>query len=431
MQQATPVTTTLNPDQQAALDSILAWLDDPYAGSEYVLAGYAGTGKTFTVRKLIEVFKGRIVFTAPTNKATKVLRATLKAANYTPECRTIYSLLGLKLEANGEVKELKVPEDPIDLSQFRLIVVDEGSMLNSTVLAYLRDLVSDHKGLRVLYMGDHAQLPPVGERESPIWTIENKSSLTKVMRHDNQILNLATAIRKLVDHPAPNLTGLIKTDKDEHGGVEVINSALMTSRIWAAAHSGELTKGTTKVIAWRNATVDRYNAMARQAIFGDEAGRSFWLPGDRLIFTEPAKDFNDEIVATVDDEGLVEKVIEEYHPIHGSVKCYRITVQIDQGPLVVAYAVHPAGRAEFARITESLAQDARSMPRKWKDFWLFKEAFHSVRHAYAITAHRSQGSTYTTVLGDYKDVLVNRTRHEALRCFYVMCTRPTTSLVLA
>ena len=68
---------------------------------------------------------------------------------------------------------------------------------------------------------------------------------------------------------------------------------------------------------------------------------------------------------------------------------------------------------------------------KWKDFWLFKEAFHSVRHAYAITAHRSQGSTYTTVLGDYKDVLVNRTRHEALRCFYVMCTRPTTSLVLA
>ena len=110
-------------------------------------------------------------------------------------------------------------------------------MLNSTVLAYLRDLVSDHKA-SACSMGDHAQLPPVGERESPIWTIENKSSLTKVMRHDNQILNLATAIRKLVDHPAPNLTGLIKTDKDEHGGVEVINSALMTSRIWAAAHSG-------------------------------------------------------------------------------------------------------------------------------------------------------------------------------------------------
>lgn len=424
-----PSTTTLSPEQQSALDSILAWLDDPYGKLEYVLAGYAGTGKTFTVRKLIESFKGSIVFTAPTNKATKVLRATLKAANYTPECRTIYSLLGLKLEANGEVKELKIPEDPIDLSKFRLIVVDEGSMLNSTVLGYLRDTVGDYKGLRILYMGDKAQLPPVGEHESPIWGIEHRSELTTVMRHDNQILTLATAIRKIVDHPAPRIT--LKTDKDDRGGVEVINAAEFAGRVMAAAKLGELTKGTTKIIAWRNATVDRYNTMARQAIFGNESARSLWLPGDRLIFTEPAKDFNDEVVATVDDEGLVERVIEEYHPIHGSVKCYRITVQIDQGPLVVAYAVHPEGRAEFARISESLAQDARSMPRKWKDFWLFKESFHSVRHAYAITAHRSQGSTYTTVLGDYRDVLINRTRHEAFRCFYVLCTRPTTNLVLA
>lgn len=422
--------TTLTQEQQAALDSILAWLDDPYGREEYLLSGYAGTGKTYTVRKLIEVFKGRIVFTAPTNKATKVLRSTLRSAQYNPECRTIYSLLGLKLEANGEVKELKVPEDPIDLSKFRLIVVDEASMLNKVVLGHLREMLSDFKGLRVLYMGDYAQLPPVGEERSGVWELPDRAELTKVMRHSNRVLELATAVRKIVDSPAVNISSLLLPYRTGGNGVEIVSAHAFTGRILAAAELGELTSGSTKIIAWRNATVDSYNTIARRAIFRDEAARSLWLPGDRLIFTEPAKDFNDEIVATVDDEGLVEKVFEEYHPIHGDIKCFRLTVQIDQGPLVVVYAVHPEGRAAYARQSEQLAQEARAISRKWRDYWAFKESFHSVRHAYAITAHRSQGSTYKTALVDMRDILLNRNRREAFRCFYVGLTRPSESLVL-
>lgn len=428
--QTQPLGPALNADQSAALDKIMAWLDAPVSDSFFVLKGYAGTGKTFTVKELVRRFKGRIVFTAPTNKATKVLRATLKSDNYTPECRTIYSLLGLKMEANGELKELKAPEDPIDLSQFRLVVVDEGSMLNRQVLGHIGDALDQFRGLRVLFMGDAAQLPPVGEEESPIWKFPNVATLSKVMRHDNQILTLATRIRNIVDHPAPSLT--LATDCDEHGGVFKLDKGNFLKLISRHAEEGNLTSGHTKIIAWRNVTVDQYNKRARIAIFGqEEATRSLWLPNDRLIFTSPVKDFNDDIVATTDDEGLVERVIEEYHPIHSSVKCYRITVQIDQGPLVVAYAVHPQGQHEYSRIVDELAADAKRNGRKWADFWLFKESFHDCRHAYAITAHRSQGSTYTTALVDYQDILVNRTRREAFRCLYVACTRPTTNLVLA
>lgn len=430
MTQATPPAFTLNAEQSAALDKIMAWLDAPISDPYFVLKGYAGTGKTFTVKELVRRFKGRIVFTAPTNKAAKVLRATLKTPEYNPECRTIYSLLGLRMEVNGELKELKAPEDPIDLSQFRLVVVDEGSMLNKQVLGHIQECLEQFRGLRVLFMGDAAQLPPVGEGESPIWKFPQQAALEKVMRHDNQILTLATAIRKIVDHPAPSLT--LKTDCDENGGVFKIDKGSFTKLIAKHANEGNLTSGATKVVAWRNVKVDEYNKIARHNIFGHaEANRSLWLPNDRLIFTSPVKDFNDEIVATTDDEGLVEKVIEEYHPIHGSVKCYRISVQIDQGPLVVAYAVHPQGQHEYSRIVDNLAAEARSMPRKWRDFWLFKESFHDCRHAYAITAHRSQGSTYTTALVDYQDILLNRTRREAFRCLYVACTRPTTNLVLA
>lgn len=426
----TSPTYTLNPGQLAALDSILSWLEAPLADPFFVLKGFAGTGKTFTVKELVKRFKGRIVFTAPTNKATKVLRSTLKRPDYNPECRTIYSLLGLRLEASGEIRELKVPEDPIDLSQFRLIVVDEGSMLNAQVMGHLHDALAVFPHLRVLFMGDAAQLPPVKEKESPIWKLRQVATLDKVMRHDNQILKLATAIRNVVNSPAPSLR--LDSNFDETGGVWKLSKAMFVSAIRDHAREGLLTSGQSKVIAWRNVKVDEYNRIARETIFDPaEAKRSFWLPGDRLIFTSPAKDFNDEVIATTDDEGLVDKVIEEYHPIHSSVKCYRITVHIDDGPLAVAYAVHQEGRAEHARIVEELAQAARSNGRKWQDFWLFKESFHEVRHAYAITAHRSQGSTYHTALVDYQDILCNQNRGEAFRCLYVACTRPTTRLITA
>ena len=134
-------TPALNAAQASALDAIVDWagsapaLDsDPFR----VLKGYAGAGKTFMLRQLPDRMKGRIVWTAPTNKATKCLREALTADDYKPDCRTIYSLLGLRLEANGEVKELSQPEDPVDLSTYRLVVVDEAFMLNKAVMAAIQ-----------------------------------------------------------------------------------------------------------------------------------------------------------------------------------------------------------------------------------------------------------------------------------------------------
>lgn len=423
----TTVQPTLNPEQQAALDSILAWANDPFSPPFFVLKGYAGTGKTFTVKMLPKLFRGRIAFCAPTNKATKVLRQSVRTPDYTPECRTIYSLLGLRMEANGELKELAAPDDPIDLSDYRMVIVDEGSMINATVLKYIKQ-AAEGKKLKFLFMGDPAQLPPVKELESPIWKFEGKAELATVMRHDNQILTLATAIRKVVDHPAPTIR--LASDNDERGGVWKHDKTAFTRKILSEAERGGFSDGSAKVIAWRNVTVDQYNNLIRLAIYGQEAGAQ-WLPGDRVLFTEPAKDFNDEIVATTDDEGTVEKVHAEYHPIAGEIKCFRVTVQLDGGALVVAYTVHPESQSAYTRRVEELAQAARGNGRKWRDFWAFKENFHGLRHAYAITAHRSQGSTYSRVFVNYQDILLNRNRQEAFRCLYVACTRPTTELHLA
>ena len=422
-----PAIPSLNDEQAAAVAAMEAWANDSNSDNRYfLLAGSAGTGKTFCVQQLIRRIKGRMVFTAPTNKATKVLRDSVSREGYQPECKTLYSLLGLRLEANGEIRELAHPEEPIDLSQYRAIVVDEASMVNSNLFRYLNETAVAFD-LKVLFMGDSAQLPPVGEKSSEVWSINNGATLKRVMRYDNQILKLATAIRSVVDHPAPTVK--LATDNDGEQGIWKLSIMEFERAMLAAASRGEFSsKNGAKAIAWRNARVDTMNKLIRNCIF--DRPQAMWLPTDRVIFTAPAKDFEDQTIATTDDEGTVERVTKGQHPIHAGFDCCFLSIQLDDNRVVNARVLAPESQLAYDRKVEELAQAARTNGRKWKAFWDFKESFHSLRHAYAITAHRSQGSTYDTAFVDWQDILTNRSRGEAFRCLYVACTRPKRALVL-
>lgn len=422
------MTPALNSEQSAAVAAIETFLqsNDEF----FLLKGAAGTGKTFCIKELIPRIRGRLVFTAPTNKATKVLRESVASEDYKPDCRTIYSLLGLRLEANGEIKELTAPEDPLDLTKFVAVIVDEASMINAQLFAFIKS-TAEQQCVKFIFMGDAAQLPPVKETASPVWAIEQVATLDTVMRHDNQILTLATTIRKLQSHPAPNLK--FTRDNDGAEGVWVCkDSKLFLDKIEVAARAGEFSRpNVAKAIAWRNITVDTLNAFIRSKIF-DNAHTSKWLPTDRLIMTEPVATADKERRSvTTDDEGTVERVEVTYHPIYGEFKCYKLVVQFDDNKLETIWALHEDSTMLFAGEKERRAAAARENRRLWPKFWEFLEAFHQCRHAYAITAHRSQGSTYTTTFVDWRDIFANRNRGEAMRCLYVACTRPKKQLVLS
>ncbi|UOF77829.1 ATP dependent DNA helicase dda [Bacteriophage sp.] len=419
----------LNEEQQAALEQMLKWLDSPFAtsGPFFLLRGSAGTGKTFCIRELVDRRKGRVIFTAPTNKATKVLRRSVTTKDYKPECRTIYSLLGLRLQPTGEVKELKVPEDPIDLSKYLAIVVDEGSMVNQILWKFIQKTAHDYK-IKFIFMGDPAQLNPVKEGLSPIWGIEQSASLETVMRHDNQILTLATHLRTQIEHPAPRPK--LVDDNADDVGVWKVSPVVFNQWIDQYAQDGLFSKPDgAKIIAWRNVTVDKYNAQVRRTIFGPEAHQP-WLPGDRVIFTSPATTIDDQPMASTDDEGTVERVAVDWSRRDGDFKVYYITIALDDGSMVVAEVLHPDYKSAFDRRVAELKAEALAIPRKWKFFWEFQECFHNLRHAYAITAHRAQGSTYNTAFVDYRDVLLNQNTAESMRCLYVACTRPKYRLFL-
>jgi exodeoxyribonuclease-5 len=408
----------------------VAWANDldPLADPFFVLAAPAGCGKTFCVRHLIKRIRGRMVFCAPTNKATKVLRTSIAAPDYKPDCRTIYSLLGLSLSADGEVKELTEPEDPIDLSEYRLVVVDEGSMLNSVVMKHLRRTAEDFQ-LRVLFLGDPAQLPPVKEQISPIWKFPQVTHLTKVMRHDNQILALATHLRGLVDNPFAR--PVLAANNAEGEGVWLSEGAAFAQLIAQAAAAGDFSRPDhSKVIAWRNVTVDQFNRVIRSRIFPDAWHERPWLEGDRVLFSAPAEDLEDKPIAKTDDEGTVQKVAAAFHPLYTGYKTFELSLTMDDNSTVLAHVLHPDSQRDYERRCAELAEAARAERRKWRLFWEFKEAFHQLKYGYAITAHRSQGSTYETAFVNYRDILINKDRGEALRCLYVACTRPKKRLIL-
>jgi len=414
-------------EQNIAIKAMMEFLEDPLKRM-FVLEGPAGTGKTFCMSAFAAQVKGRLIFTAPTNKATKVLRDTITTKDYKPECCTTYSLLGLRMEANGEVKELATPDETFDLTKYRAIVVDEGSMVNSFLMTYIR-AQADAQNLKVIFMGDRCQLPPVKESRSPIWAIEDRATLSTIMRFDNQILALSKTIRECQKMMFPRIT--LRSDNADGEGVWCLSSSEFREKILEETSAGLFSRPNgAKAIAWRNQRVHEINSFIRKRLFAN-AAEQFWLPTDRITLTGPAKDLNGEIVATTDDEGTVETVRVHPHPGFENIKVWSLGVRFDDNRFGQLNVLHADSQAAYNREKQQRADAAKMERRKWKLFWEFCEMFHEARHAYACTAHRSQGSTYEKAFVDYKDILMNQNRLEAYQCLYVAATRPKKELYLA
>lgn len=415
----------LNEEQQASVTALLSFLtnvDDPER--YYVLSGSAGTGKTFLLKEVYAKFKnshGKLAFTAPTNKAAKELRKV------TGDACTIYSLLGLRITTNGEVKELAVGKtDHIDLSEFDGVVIDEAGMISMNLMQIICEAAVRYN-LKIIFSGDRFQLPPIKERYSQVWNIENGSNLSRVMRHDNQILKLVTRIRDAMQHPVMNID--IKNDNDGSTGVFKVAKADFRKTIYNAALKGVFADGNkAKVIAWRNVKVGEYNQLIRSAIFG--AGASSYEVGERIIAAAPCLQGDDTILST-DEEAIVESAIETVHPVEPRFKAIELKCMTERNKTIRLVVLHPDSQQDFDNACQTLAHEAKKNPKRWRAFWQLKELFHDIKYAYAITAHRSQGSTYETVYVDYQDILMNRERLEAFQCLYVACSRPTTTLILA
>ena len=195
----------------------------------FLLRGYAGTGKTTLVGALVKTLvalKQPVVLMAPTGRAAKVFSAYAECPAYTIHKR-IYRQKSLTDDTSFSLCP--------NLSKHTLFIVDEASMvandgLSSTTFGtgrLLDDLIQyvySGEGCRLMLMGDTAQLPPVGEEESPALSPSVLASyglqvyektLTQVMRQlsESGILYCATRIREELSSATEEYSGASQNQK--------------------------------------------------------------------------------------------------------------------------------------------------------------------------------------------------------------------------
>lgn len=175
----------LSPQQEAALNKVIAWAKNKNGKQVFRLFGYAGTGKTTIAKILAEAVGGNAIFAAYTGKAALALQksgcspaGTIHSTIYKPED-----------SPNGPVFILN-PDSAITGAS--LVVIDEASMVDEEVG---KDLLSF--GKKVLVLGDPAQIPPV--KGAGFFTEGDPDiMLTEIHRQakDNPIIRLSMDIRE-------------------------------------------------------------------------------------------------------------------------------------------------------------------------------------------------------------------------------------------
>ena len=269
-------------DQMYALDVFERFMTDSDERCVMILRGSAGTGKTslasVIVRTLLDL-QYKISLLAPTGRAAKVFSlnsgqpaATIHRSIYRE--RTFAGLDGkFNLNAN--------------LYRNRLFMIDEASMIsltsvNSTfgsgcLLDDLIQFVYNERNCRMLLIGDKAQLPPVGEAESPALRADvlaayglkvYECDLNEVLRQsqDSGILYNATIIRQMITHDQATALPKIRfkgfADISIVPGDELIES-LSTSY-------AEVGIDETMVITRSNKRANIFNQGIRNMVLGRE-----------------------------------------------------------------------------------------------------------------------------------------------------------------
>ena len=247
---------TYNPEQRVAIDRINGWVNKTEPGMQISLSGAAGTGKT-TVLGEIKKFLGssgggNVAWTAMTGKAALRMR---EAAGV--EAKTLHSTL-YKRPSQGRNNKLYFNSlKPPDMIKY--LIIDEASMITPKIYNDIQAWVA--QGVRVLYVGDGYQLPPVldykeikehGEDFSIFCKVQGPQ-LNQVMRSGDDIIAVATQLREENQVPKKNVGEAYKIWRSETPGMEAIDS-------WLKDNDDHI------LITWRNKLRMAANRLIRKRL---------------------------------------------------------------------------------------------------------------------------------------------------------------------
>ena len=364
---------------------------------EFCLTGQAGTGKTYM---LYSILGATATYCATTNKAASVLRLLTGGA------QTIHSLLHLTVKNDFGTGRTSLIRDPKAAPiRGKVIVVDEASMVDKHLYAITKEMCGESK---IIWVGDDAQLPPVSTGTFSVFKLDlPTASLHQVMRslETPDITDLSTALRAAVFN-GNNITisskppHILRLDGPE-ARLEVIHR--VESEQWHScillSYTNARTAAAIKVI--RGAAKKPVSLTAGDTVIVNSAycyhlnGVKEWIPTDSMV-----------------------EIQQVSQPLDGN--SHLVQVDTDLGSFVTY--------KDNSRLQSDI--QAASAAKDWNRYFMLKNSFIDLRHAEALTIHKSQGSTFNTVFVDLPSLYSCKNPNERRRLLYVACSRARQQLYL-
>lgn len=457
----------LTAGQEAAKKAILNFIKtaDASKGEYFTLTGKAGTGKTTLIQEVIrEIAKDnpyqRFVVSALAHKAVQVIYGKTKKSSKFVSASTVASLLGMKLDQETGLFKPAGKNAKIKLKRDSILFVDEASMLNEQNIKLLMD-AAIRADSKVIFLGDPGQLPPIRTGDLVKYGTDSLSPVFKTQK-DEYSAGLTERVRQGEGSPILDYADTFwnysttegQTDRrvnDEdmsrvenaQGSIEFINEQQANKIVPLFKQAVETNNPSlVKIVAYHNKTVKQWNQIIRREVYGDEYSPNP-LPGDILMMTDTYNDstsddarpllFNSEDISVI-STGPIRTV--------NSVQLMDTTIKDPRGKIITVPLIIPTKENmdtfnNNKRLLWNEAQKYKNTDRsKYKRvldmYWSYGTEWAHVEYGYAITSHKSQGSTYDVSIVDSADINSNGFMSDIskARSIYTAITRARNSAVI-
>lgn len=443
-------------EQEKAVKSLADFLFSHQSDSVFLLKGYAGTGKTSLIGALVKTLdqlEQKCILLAPTGRAAKVFSHYARHSAF-----TIHKKIYRQRNFSNDMDNFSLDDN---LHQQTLFIVDEASMIPNDGLSgtsfgtgrLLDDLIQyvyAGTGCRLMLIGDTAQLPPVGEEESPSLSADvlrgyglqvHESQLTEVVRqmHDSGILWNATELRRYIAEE--EFFSLPSIRVEGFPDIRVIPGNELIEAISDCYNSSGMDE--TIVVCRSNKRANIYNKGIRNSILEREdelnSGDLLMVAKNNYFWTEQCK----EIDFIANGDIAVVRRVRRTREAYG----FRFA------DVVLAFPDYDDMELEVKLLLDTLHTDTPALPKEQNDklFYSVLEDYADitvkrermkkmkadphynalqVKYAYAVTCHKAQGGQWKRVFLDQGYMTEEMLTPDYFRWLYTAFTRATETLYL-
>lgn len=440
-------------DQLAACRAMVGFLYSPDPYCAFMLCGYAGTGKTSLVSALIKVapqldLKTQLL--APTGRAAKVL------SSYSGQhaCTIHKRIYATVVDSMGNYRMARMQNK----ASYTLYIVDEASMIGNDRMASGRSLLEDlvdyvlegHQ-CRVMFIGDSAQLPPVGMDESPALDMDwlacttplhfQRCEMKEVVRQQSTsgILSNATAVRQAIG--GDSVLGLAFRQKGFLDFCRLDGADLeeILFQLYDDYPADEVV-----IVTRSNKRANRFNnAIRNRILFREEeinAGDLLMVVRNNYYWADPASEMgfiaNGDLVEVLSVRHYVE--LYGFHFVDASLRFVDYPNQPTLECKLILETLHSEAPSltedESHRLFANVMDDYTDIPsRRDRMVEMRRNPYYNalqVKYAYALTCHKTQGGQWAQVIVDQGFLPDAGVDHAYLRWLYTAMTRATESLYM-